>query len=327
MNSSISYERRGLMQSREELVSIIVPVYNVEQYLKDCLDSIFQQSYQNIEVIVVNDGSTDGSREIVIPFLTDQKIKYIEQENKGLSGARNTGLQSATGKYILFVDSDDYIEKNMLMEIVFLMKTYKLDLVRFNADSFSEEYNKNLKESKYDFSHRLEENKLYKKESLDLNRRTFSSSVCLYLTTSELINNNQLVFYENILHEDELFTTQVFLQTKRMMYKNVSYYHRRYRSNSIMTDLSFENRERSFDSYIVLFNELERMLKHNKYTEKQKKFIKRQMISIYSGLKNSRISENKKNKVLKKINSITIMDKLFLFLQKLATQLKAKRIV
>lgn len=315
------------MQSTEELVSIIVPVYNVEQYLKECLDSILQQSYQNIELIIINDGSTDESKKVIIPFLSDERVKYIEQENKGLSGARNTGLKNATGKYIVFVDSDDYIEKNMLMEVVFLMKTYNLDLVRFNADSFVDGLNETLKENNYDFSHRLEENKLYKEESLDLNRRSFSSSVCLYLTTRELISKNQLAFYENVLHEDELFTTQVFLHTTRMMYKNVSYYHRRYRSNSIMTDLSSEKKEQSFDSYRVLFNELEKMIKNNNYTETQKKFIKRQMISIYSGLKNSRISDNKKKKVLKKINSITIKDKLFLFLKKLATQLKSKKLV
>lgn len=314
------------MQPAKELVSIIVPVYNVEQYLEDCLDSILQQSYQNIEVIVINDGSTDGSRERVIPYLADKRINYIEQENKGLSGARNTGLKNATGKYIVFVDSDDYIEKNMLKEIVFLMNTHNLDLVRFNADSFVDGLNETLKEGNYDFSHRLEENKLYKEESLVLNRRTFSSSVCLYITTRELINNNQLLFYENVLHEDELFTTQVFLHTKRMMYKNAAYYHRRYRSNSIMTDLSSEKKEWSFNSYVALFNELEKMMKNNHYTKKQKKFIKRQMISIYSGLKNSQISEKKKKKVLKKINSITIKDKLFLLLQKLATQLKTKRI-
>lgn len=315
------------MHSTQDLVSIIVPVYNVEQYLKDCLDSILQQSYPNIEIIIINDGSTDGSKEVVIPFLSDKRVKYIEQENKGLSGARNTGLKSALGKYIVFVDSDDYIEKNMLKEVVFLMKRYGLDLVRFNGISFVEEINETFKEGNYDFSHRLEENKLYKEESLDLNRRTFSSSVCLYITTRELISNNQLVFYENVLHEDELFTAQVFLHTKRMMYKNASYYHRRYRSNSIMTDLSSEKKEQSFDSYRVLFNELEKMMKSNKYTKSQKKFIKRQMISIYSGLKNSQISENKKKKVLKKINSITIKDKLFLFLQKLITQLKTKRVV
>lgn len=314
------------MQPEEKLVSIVVPVYNVEQYLKDCLDSILQQSYQDIEVIIVNDGSTDGSREIIISYLADKRIKYIDQENKGLSGARNTGLKNAIGKYILFVDSDDYIEKNMLKEIVFLMNTHKLDLVRFNADSFVDGLNETFKESNYNFSHRLEENKVYKEESIDLNRRTFSSSVCLYVTSRELISNNQLVFYENVLHEDELFTTQVFLHTKRMMYKNAAYYHRRYRSNSIMTDLSSEKKEQSFNSYVALFNELEKMLNNNHYTEKQKKFIKRQMISIYSGLNNSQINEKEKKKVLKKINSITFKDKLFLILQKLATQLKTKRV-
>lgn len=315
------------MEFSKALISIIIPVYNVEQYLKECLESILQQTYKNLEIIIINDGSTDGSKAIVTPYLKDKRIKYIEQTNKGLSGARNKGLKNSTGKYVLFVDSDDYIEKNMIKEIIFLMETCNVDLVRFNADSFVEEVNENLNENNYNFSHRLEENKLYEEESLDMNRRTFCSSVCLYMMTRELINNNQLTFHENIFHEDELFTTQVFLNTKKMMYKNVSYYHRRYRNDSIMTDISTEKKMLSFNSYIILFNELGEMLKSKTYNQKQKKFIKRQMISIYSGLKNSQINKKIKKNALKKINSITIKDKLFLFFQKIVTQLKTRRVV
>ncbi len=93
------------------LISIIVPVYKVEKYLKKCLDSIINQTYENIEIICVNDGSPDGSRDILEQYAhADSRIVVIDQENQGLSGARNTGLRAVHGKYLTFVDSDDHIE-------------------------------------------------------------------------------------------------------------------------------------------------------------------------------------------------------------------------
>ena len=101
-----------------ELVSVIVPVYNVEKYLKKCVDSILSQSYQNIEVILINDGSLDGSGEICEAYAKkDERIKYITQNNSGLGKTRNRGIEEASGKYLLFVDSDDYIENTMIEKL------------------------------------------------------------------------------------------------------------------------------------------------------------------------------------------------------------------
>ena len=102
-----------------ELVSVIVPVYNVEKYLKKCVDSILSQSYQNIEVILINDGSLDGSGEICEAYAQkDERIKYITQNNSGLGKTRNRGVEEASGKYLLFVDSDDYIENTMIILVL-----------------------------------------------------------------------------------------------------------------------------------------------------------------------------------------------------------------
>ena len=99
-------------------ISIIVAVYNVEKYLKRSLDSILNQSYKNIEVIIVNDGSTDNSRNICEKYAElYSNIKVIHKENGGLSSARNIGIENATGEYIGFVDSDDYISSNMFEEM------------------------------------------------------------------------------------------------------------------------------------------------------------------------------------------------------------------
>ena len=97
------------------LISIIVPVYNVERYIDACLDSIKQQTYKNSEIILVEDCSTDNSNQIIQAHLADQRIRIIQHKvNGGLSAARNTGMQAATGEYMMFVDSDDLIESTLV---------------------------------------------------------------------------------------------------------------------------------------------------------------------------------------------------------------------
>ena len=100
---------------KEPLISIIVPIYRVEEYLDKCLSSIINQTYKNLEIILVNDGSDDNSIKIAKKYAKkDERIKIIEEDNKGLSCARNTGINASTGKYITFVDSDDFIEENYI---------------------------------------------------------------------------------------------------------------------------------------------------------------------------------------------------------------------
>ena len=98
-----------------ELITVVVPVYNVEKYLERCINSIIHQTIKNIEIILVNDGSTDGSRKICEYYReNDERVILINQENQGLSAARNTGIDKATGKYICFVDSDDWVHEKYL---------------------------------------------------------------------------------------------------------------------------------------------------------------------------------------------------------------------
>ncbi len=113
----------------EELVSVVIPVYNVEQFLPECLDSVLEQSHKNLEILLVNDGSRDGSGQICEDYAArDSRIRLIHQENQGLSGARNTGIRAATGKYITFVDSDDAIHRDMVRYLLKLMKGHHADL-------------------------------------------------------------------------------------------------------------------------------------------------------------------------------------------------------
>ena len=125
-------------------ISVIVPVYNVEKYLSKCLNSIIEQQYPDIEVIVVDDGSTDNSSEIIKEYVhRDDKIKYYKKENGGLSDARNYGVKKATGDYICFIDSDDYIDKKLFERIkCYIDKDYdviKYKIVTVNEDGSSTE--------------------------------------------------------------------------------------------------------------------------------------------------------------------------------------------
>ena len=117
-----------------ELISVIVPVYNVEAYVAKCIESIQNQSYQHLEIILVDDGSTDDSGDICDQYAAyDDRIKVIHQENGGISAARNTGIEAANGDYIAFVDSDDYIAPNMYEDMLHILKDNDLDILECTA--------------------------------------------------------------------------------------------------------------------------------------------------------------------------------------------------
>ena len=125
--------------------SIIIPVYNVEKYIKKCLDSVFSQTFKDFEVIIVNDGTKDKSMDIVKNY----DAKVINQVNQGLSEARNNGVKQAKGEYILFVDSDDYINKNLLLELNKSLSNSP-DLIRFQACDVIDNEKIEYKESSFE---------------------------------------------------------------------------------------------------------------------------------------------------------------------------------
>lgn len=124
----------------QELISVIIPIFNLEHYIEKCIDSVLKQTYTNLEILLIDDGSTDNSLEICNKFKeNDRRIKILTQNNKGVSSARNKGLDNAHGEYILFVDGDDYIEKNMIEKLYLNIKEYDISICNFY------EVNKNLK--------------------------------------------------------------------------------------------------------------------------------------------------------------------------------------
>ncbi|WP_080146745.1 glycosyltransferase family 2 protein [Marinilactibacillus piezotolerans] len=300
----------------QPLVSIIVPTYNVERYVEECLDSILNQTYSNLEIIVIDDGSTDATPYLLEPYRSKLSLT-LNKTNQGQGAVRNQGIKAASGEYILFVDSDDWIEPKTVSSLVQKAIQTEADLVRFNGQSFFEGGTAISEEGKYDFSAVLSPDQIYSnEESLVKNQKAYSASPCLYLVRKDLLEEHRILFPEGILHEDEYFTTQVFLHTKRMCYVDQAYYHRRYRVASTMTEQTPLHKKRSFESYLKVFKLLENEYQSDQYTEKQKNFLKRQLLSIYNGLQQSKVEPELK-KELQKLKTISLKDKLRINLSRL----------
>ena len=128
-----------------EVVSIIIPIYNVEAYLRQCLETVIHQTYPNLEIILVNDGSPDQSEEICKEFFRkDARIRYVRQENGGLSAARNTGIELATGDYITFIDPDDWVTEDYVEVLYRQLKKYDADVSVANYNLYDDSSSKYL---------------------------------------------------------------------------------------------------------------------------------------------------------------------------------------
>lgn len=218
------------------MISVIVPVYNVEKYLKKCLDSIINQTYSNLEIICVDDGSKDCSIDILKVYACrDSRIKIISQKNTGLSAARNTGLHHASGEYIMFVDSDDWLDLDICEKAL----QEDADVVLW---SYYREYGeKSLKTQLYG-NERLEwnENTIFRLHrrmvglyDVDLHNPAQTDSVITAwgkLFRRDIIDNNEFVDTKYIGTEDALFNISVFFRVKSAVYRPDIYNH--YRKNN-----------------------------------------------------------------------------------------------
>lgn len=229
-------------------VSIIIPVYNVEKFLVECLDSICGQTLKEIEIICVNDGSTDKSLDILKRYAyDDQRIIVLSQENSGLSVARNSGIKFAHSEYIYFCDSDDKLEIAALENLYNKAKKDNLEMLYFNADVFFE--NKELENRLYQYKTYYVRKKDYKKiydgkdmlNSL-LKNKDYIPSAYLNFLKRDFVLNNQLLFEPGILHEDNLWSFKCALTANRVGYYPKAFFHRRIRENSIVSQKkSFEH--------------------------------------------------------------------------------------
>lgn len=218
------------------LVNVIIPVYNVEKYLRECVDSVLAQTYENFEVILVDDGSTDASGIICDTYQErDSRILVVHQENGGLSEARNAGMAKARGKYVYFLDSDDWILPETLELLIKKAEGEGADVIFFDARSFEDgEPEKTIRQN-YLRKCSYETNVGFEVLKQLQENREYHSAVPLLFISKSLLDSTSLQFEPGLLYEDMIFTYALFCQAKRVAYINEPFYQRRYRSNSIMT--------------------------------------------------------------------------------------------
>lgn len=232
-------------------ITAIIPIYNVEKYLTQCLESVIGQTEAFDEVILINDGSTDGSRSICEQYISQYDyFKLINQENGGLSVARNVGLDCATSEYVLFLDSDDYLRADAVKRLKEELKQFRQDAVYFDADIQCE---KGYEVSKNNFVRNLKDF-----VGVQMSGEKFFSTcypesyvvpVWLAVYKKETIEAAGILFPEGLYYEDNYFTFAFMIQARNVAYIPEKLYQRRYRENSIITS---EYTERKFTDAIKI---------------------------------------------------------------------------
>lgn len=219
--------------------SIIIPIFNVAQYLPKCLDSVLAQTCADFEAVCVNDGSTDNSLEILEEYQEkDPRIKVVSQANGGLSAARNVGLLHAQGDYVFFLDSDDWIEPDALK--ILSEKLSDEDMVCFSGRRYLEAENKYEEPDKMKSESDISGWEYYQKHALESRKFAFVC-VVLRLYRRQFLQEYDLKFTEGIYHEDNMFTPVVCYYAKKVKVIPDCLYDYRVRGNSIMTTRSIKH--------------------------------------------------------------------------------------
>lgn len=235
-------------------ISIIVPIYNAEKYLNKCIDSIINQSKKELEIILINDGSTDNSENIIKKY-ADKRIKYFKNKNQGIGKTRNFGIEKATGKYIMFLDSDDFLELNACEKMFEKVEKDKLDIVICDYYRYFDNGNK-------------EEVKLpnFKNSSLKDN----PDIICEHLSPwakiykTDLIKKNNIKFVENLKYEDAPFVIEALDCAKKIGKVNLplNYYVIHEKSETTVRD------EKVFD-IIQIIDIIRKYTKNKKYLKEK----------------------------------------------------------
>lgn len=215
--------------NKTPLITIIVPVYNTKSYLKECLETIRRQTLDRIEIILVNDGSTDGSQCVCEEYKSmDQRISVIHQQNRGLSASRNIAIEKAKGEFILFVDSDDYIDINLCQKAYDYAKEKNADIVRFF-------YQEDTKLGIRFHSKQLTLSQDVIGADIDKLKTAYTSGAMVwkFLISRDLLILNNIRFPENLIYEDMYFTTKLALSSRRMVVLHETLYSYRIRRSSL----------------------------------------------------------------------------------------------
>lgn len=263
----------------EKRLSFIVPMYNMEKYIGRCLETLVNQNLESdqYEILVVDDGSLDKSAAIVKNYQQQyRQIKYIYQTNKGQAAARNAGIRIAQGKYICFVDADDFVRKNIYGTLEQIASLNELDLLSFQSVSGTDSIFPEVNIDSFEIQ------KIYKGDDY-IAEYNYPNYCWLYLINLDFLKDSGIFFKEGIYLEDIVFTTQVLLAAKRVAKIQPQVYYYFIRNDSTMHNKDKSHINRLLNDYyqvIILFSEI---------LEKNRQAINKKCWEIVNGRKNSLI--------------------------------------
>ena len=268
------------------LISVIVPVYNAEKYLNKCIKSIINQRYRNLEIILVNDGSKDSSLELCKKYAeNDKRIKVIHKENGGVSTARNVGIEEASGDFIAFVDSDDYIDKDMYFNMMQKATEYKCDVVMCDCykvyDDKKEVFTHDIRSGFYNKKQLYKEyfDKLLMLDSINY-PPTISNWVMLI--SKSIIMHNELKYKEGIkFSEDLLFGSQVMYYANSFYYLKGECYYNYINNPTSVTNTYYEKK---WDNFILLYREIKAFFEDKKDFDFSKQIYYCLLFFIYNSI-------------------------------------------
>ena len=274
--------------------SIIVPAYNTEKYIDKCLKSIFSNTYKNFEVIIVNDGSTDKTEDIINIYIKKyDNIIYIKQKNMGLSMARNNGVKNATGDYLLFIDSDDYVEKNLLENIN--KDIDDLDVLRYQLNMVFNDKIIPYGEKEFNVTNGID---AFEK----IVRYKFIEMAALYVINRKYYLDNKFEFEKNVYHEDYGLLPLVIATAKKVKSINYLGYNYVQRDGSIMSSNDTSKMKKKMDDMLFLFTKAIKYLDNIPNSQNVKSFYANSIIDKYNSL-----SDELKKEYIKKIKDLKII--------------------
>lgn len=262
-------------------ISIIVPIYNIEKYVSECIDSVIKQNYINIEIILIDDGSTDGSGKLCDNYCKlDKRIRVIHCKNSGLSAARNLGIKVCTGDYIIFLDGDDFLSENCITDICEIIeKNINVDIICGKIINYYP--NKEIKENFI-----LDKKNILNKKGTEVLtyfyeeiQETEMWSAWRSIYNRRFLIDNNLFFTEGITSEDFDLVPRIYIKANRIVpYNKPFYYYRQLRPNSIINTVNLKR----FQDITQIINKHLNMIKNNNYDDKFKKAFINKLANVYA---------------------------------------------
>ena len=218
--------------------SFIVPIYNIAQYLDTCIKSILMQDYKNFELILVNDGSLDNSKDICLKYEKDPRIKYFEKKNGGLSDARNFGIEEAIGDYLIFIDGDDFYNQKFLNKVNEILERKQQDILIINSQKIYPNGEKKISHPQKEMT-----------EEEIIKKNIFKGCAWDKIVKREFIEKNKLKFEKGLLSEDILWCGQLLFYKPSISYYSTAVYSYRQRAGSITKTIS---KKHIFDYFYII---------------------------------------------------------------------------